>query len=65
MHEQVSVSFDKREALCILMLFELELLYTFETIAFYYHLYNIFFNQMIIMFKSGTGQNFLITANSL
>ena len=34
MYEQVSVSFDKREALCILMLNVLELLYTFGTIAF-------------------------------
>ena len=31
----------------------------------YYHLYNIFFYQMIMTWKSGTGQNFLITANSL
>ena len=29
------------------------------------HLYNIFFYQMIMMWKSGTGQNFFITANSL
>ena len=29
------------------------------------HLYYIFFYQMIIMLKSGIGQNFFITANSL
>ena len=29
------------------------------------YMYNIFFYQMIIMWKSRTGQNFLITANSL
>ena len=29
------------------------------------HLYNIFFYQMIVMWKSGNGQNFFITANSL
>ena len=34
LHEQVSVSFDKREALCILMQYEAELMYTFGTIAF-------------------------------
>ena len=34
MHEQVSDTFDKREALCILMQYELELKYTFGIIAF-------------------------------
>ena len=34
LHEQVSVSLDKREALCILMQYEIELMYTFGTIAF-------------------------------
>ena len=34
LHEQVSVSFDKREALCILMQYEAEPMYTFETMAF-------------------------------
>ena len=29
------------------------------------HLYNIFFYHMTMMWKSDTGQNFLITANSL
>ena len=29
------------------------------------HLYNIFFHKLIIMWKSGNGQNFFITANSL
>ena len=29
------------------------------------HLYNIFFHKMIIMWKSGNGPNFFITANSL
>ena len=51
--------------LCISMLYELELLYTFGRIAFYYQFYNIFFYQMIIMWKSGTDQNFLIIVNSL
>ena len=32
--EQVSVSLDKREALCILMQHEIELMYTFGIIAF-------------------------------
>ena len=31
--EQVSVSFDKREALCILMQYEAELMYTFGIMA--------------------------------
>ena len=34
LHEQVSVSFDKSEALCILMQYEAELMYTFGTMAF-------------------------------
>ena len=34
LHEQVSVTIDKREALCILMQYTNELMYTFETIAF-------------------------------
>ena len=34
LHEQVSVSLDKWEALCILMQYEMELMYTFEIIAF-------------------------------
>ena len=36
MHDRVSVSFDKSEALCILMQYEIELMYTctFGTIAF-------------------------------
>ena len=34
LHEQVSVSFDKREALCILMQYEAVLVYTFGTMAF-------------------------------
>ena len=34
LHEQVSVLFDKREALCILMQYEIELMYTFGTIVF-------------------------------
>ena len=65
MHEHVSVSLDKWEALCILMQYEIELMYTFRIIAFLIHLYNIFFYQMIIMLKSGNGRNFFITANSL
>ena len=34
MDEQVTVTFDKRESLCILMQYEIELMYTFEIIAF-------------------------------
>ena len=34
LHEQVSVSLDKWEALCILMQYEMELMYTFGIIAF-------------------------------
>ena len=34
MHEQVSVTFDKEEALCILIQSEIELMYTFGIIAF-------------------------------
>ena len=34
LHEQVSVSLDKWEALCILMQYEIELMYTFGIIAF-------------------------------
>ena len=34
LHEQVSVSLDKREALCILMQCEAELMFTFGTMAF-------------------------------
>ena len=34
MHEQVSVTMDKREVLCILMQYEIELMYTFGIIAF-------------------------------
>ena len=34
LHEQVSVSFDKREVLCILVQYEVELMYTFGIIAF-------------------------------
>ena len=33
-HEQVSVTFDKRGALCILMQYGIGLMYTFGTIAF-------------------------------
>ena len=34
LHEQVSVSLDKGEALCILMQYEIELMYTFGIITF-------------------------------
>ena len=34
LHEQVSVSFDKREALCILVQYEIELMYKFGTLTF-------------------------------
>ena len=34
LHERVSVSLDKWEALCILMKYEIELMYTFGIIAF-------------------------------
>ena len=33
-HEQVSGTFDKREALCILIQYEIELMYTFGIISF-------------------------------
>ena len=36
LHEQVSVSLEKWEALCILMQYEIELMYTFGIIAFYF-----------------------------
>ena len=65
LHDQVSVSLDKWEALCILMQYEIELMYPFWNNSILIHLYNIFFYQMIIMWKSGYGQNFFITANSL
>ena len=68
LHEQVSVSLDKWEALCILMQYEIELMYKFGIIAFsfiFIHLYNIFFYQRVIMLKSGNGQNFFITAHLL
>ena len=47
------------------MQYEAEPMYTFETMAFLIYLYDIFFYQMIMMLKCGTGQNFFITANSL
>ena len=34
LYEQVSVTFDKKEALCVLMQYEIELMYTFGIIAF-------------------------------
>ena len=34
LHEQVSVSLDKWEALCILMKYEIEMMYTFGIIAY-------------------------------
>ena len=34
MREQVSVTFNKREALCILIQYEIELMYTFGIISF-------------------------------
>ena len=34
LHEQVSITFDKREALCILMQYTIELMHTFGNIAF-------------------------------
>ena len=34
MHEQVSITFDKREALCSLMQYDIELMYTFGIITF-------------------------------
>ena len=34
LHEQVSVSLDKWDTLCILMQYEIELMYTFGIIAF-------------------------------
>ena len=46
------------------MQYEIELMYTFGIIAFKF-MYNIFFYQMIMMWKPGTGPHFVITANSL
>ena len=34
MHEQVSVTFDKSEVMCILMQYEIEMMYRFGIIAF-------------------------------
>ena len=65
MHGQVSVTFDKREALCILMQYEIELIYTCGITALKFILYNVFFYVMTIMCKPGSGQHFFRTANSL
>ena len=43
LHEQVSVLLDKWESLCILMQYEIELLYTFGIIAFLINFHNTFF----------------------
>ena len=43
LHEQVSVSFDKREVLCILMQYDIELMHTFGIKALKFILYTIFF----------------------
>ena len=48
----------------MLMQYEIELMYTFEPIAFKF-ICMIFFYQMIMIWKIGIGQHFLITANSL
>ena len=64
LHEHVSVSLDKWEALHILMQYEIELMYTFRIIAFNSFV-QYFLIPMIIMWKSGNGQNFFRTANSL
>ena len=47
------------------MQYESELMYTFFNNSILIHLYNIFLYQMIIMLKSGNGQNFFKPANSL
>ena len=65
LHEQVSVTFDKREALCILMQYEIELMYTFGIIAFKFICIIFSFIHMIMIWKPGTGRQFIITANSL
>ena len=65
LHEQVSFTFDKREASWILMhLWNWTDVYIWNN-SLKIHLYNIFFYQMIIMWKPGTGQYFIIKANSL
>ena len=66
LHEQISVTFDKREVWCILMQYEMELMYTFGTISlkFIFIIISLFY-QLIMMWKPGTGSHFLITANSL
>ena len=52
--------------LCILMQYEMELMYTFGTIALkFIFIKRIFFYELIMMWKPGTGSHFLITANSL
>ena len=60
LYEQVSFSLDKWDALCILVQYEIELMYTFGIIAF-----KCICHQITITLKSGNGQNFFITANSL
>ena len=53
-HDQVSVSFDKREALCILMQYEATGIHIWNN-GTKIHLYDIFCYQMIMMLKCGTG----------
>ena len=59
LHEQVYVTFDKRESLCILMQYEIEMMYTFGIISS-----EFFFYQMIMTWEPGTGLPILITPNS-
>ena len=64
LHEQVSVSLDKWESLCILMQYEIELIYTFGIIAF-----NSFVQYFLlpndIYVEIWSWSEFFITANSL
>ena len=64
LHEQVSVTFDKGEALCISMQYEIELIDTFEKIAFKFICTLFSLYQIFMMWKPGTGRHFLIAANA-
>ena len=59
LHEQVSVSLDKWEVLCILMQYKIGTDVYIWNNSILIRLYNIFFYQMIIMLKSGNSQNSL------
>ena len=60
LHEQFSVTFDKREALCILMQYEVN-----WCIHLVQYLEIIFFHKLIMIRKPGTDRQFFTSANSL